>query len=154
MQHGHREGQRAAAGGVFGRGFDGLVFDEPRERVVEVEFVVRDLKLGGADDAFGEQRLHFASFRIRERNEGFLHAAQVKRGFLLSHCLLQTFHIAINVPVQQFEEQAEVIRVALVGRRCHQEVMVGHFGQLLRPSRKRVSSCRDWPRSFCGPRPQ
>jgi len=45
---------------------------------------------------------------------------------LTEHCLFQAFHIAINILIQQFEEQAEVLRVTLVRRGGHQEIMVGH----------------------------
>ena len=72
LEHRHGEAERPATGGVFGRGFDGLVLDEAGQRVVEVPFVVVDLKLGGLDIALGEQRLDLAGFRVRESDEASL----------------------------------------------------------------------------------
>ena len=47
------------------------------------------------------------------------------------HRLLEALHVAVDVAVEQLEEEAEVLRVALVRRRRHQEVVVGHRRQRL-----------------------
>ena len=50
---------------------------------------------------------------------------------MLAHRLLEALHVAIDVAVEQLEEQAEVLRVALVRRRRHEEVVIGHCRQRL-----------------------
>ena len=50
---------------------------------------------------------------------------------MLLHRLFQAFHVAVDVAVEQFKEQAEVVSVALVRRGGHQEVMVRHGRQRL-----------------------
>ena len=46
-----------------------------------------------------------------------------------SHRLFKAFHAAVDVAVEQFEEEAEVLRVALVRCRRHQKIVVGHRRQ-------------------------
>ena len=83
LQHGHREAERAATGGIICGGFDGLVFDVARQRVVEVPFVVVDLELGGLNISLGEQGLDLAGLGVREGDQRFLDAAQVERRLVL-----------------------------------------------------------------------
>ena len=48
-----------------------------------------------------------------------------------AHRLLEALHVAVDVAVEEREKQAEVLRVALVGRRRHQQVVVGALGKRL-----------------------
>ena len=66
---------------------------------------------------------------VGERNQSLLDAAKVERGFMFPHRFLQTCNIAVNIAIKQFEEHAEIFRVALVRCRGHQQVMVGHLGE-------------------------
>ena len=48
----------------------------------------------------------------------------------MPHGILKALDVAVDVLVEQGEEQAEVFRVAFVGRGRHQEEVVGHLGEL------------------------
>ena len=48
-----------------------------------------------------------------------------------AHRLFEALHVAVDVPVEQRQEEAEVLRVALVRRGRHQQVVVGHLGERL-----------------------
>ena len=68
---------------------------------------------------------------MRKGDERLFGAPQVERGLVFLHRVLEALDAAVDVRVEQREEPAEVIRVALVRRRRHQEVVVGHLGQRL-----------------------
>ena len=129
LQHRHREAEGTAARGILGGGLEGLVFDEPGQGIIKVEFVEIDLEVGGADDPPGEKLFGLAGFRVGKGDERLLDAPEIERGFLLAHGLLQALHVAVNVAVKQFEEEAEVFRVALVRSGGHQQVMIRHLGE-------------------------
>ena len=131
LEHRHCEGQSAAAGAVVLRCLDGLIFDVPGERIVEIVLVAIQLERGGANLALREELLHLTSLGIGERNQRLLRAAKIEGRMVPSHCLLETFHAAVDVAVEQFEEEAEVLRVALVRRRRHQKIVVRHRRQRL-----------------------
>ena len=127
MQHCHRESECATTGRVVCGSFDGLIFDVTGQGIVEIPFIGADLKIAGANITFGEQGFDLAGFRVRETYQRLLHPPEVKRRFLTAHRLFQTFHVAINVFVQQFEEQAKILRVTFVRRGGHQEVVIRHL---------------------------
>jgi hypothetical protein len=131
LEQRHREADGPAAGRGVARGGHRLVFDVPGELVVEVEFVPVEVERGGADLALGEQLVDLARVRMGEGNEGLLGAPQVEGGLVLPHGVLQALDAAIHIRVEQGEEPAEVVLVALVGRRGHQQVVVGHPGERL-----------------------
>ena len=64
---------------------------------------------------------------MRERDEGFLGSPQIERGFVLAQGTLQAFDAAVDVGIEQREEPAEVVRIALVWRGRHQQEMVRHL---------------------------
>ena len=70
-------------------------------------------------------------FGIREGDKGLFDPPQIERGIMSCHRLFEALHIAINVLVEQRQEEAEVFRVALVRRRRHQEIVIGHCGKRL-----------------------
>ncbi len=131
LEHRHREGERAAAGAVVLRRLDGLVLDVPGQRVVEIVLVAIELEGGRADLALREELLHLAGLGIGKRDQRLLRAAKIERRVVPSHRLLEALHVAVDVAVEQFEEEAEVLRVALVRRRRHQKIVVGHRRQRL-----------------------
>src|SRR5206468_8999522 len=103
LEHRHCEGESATASAIVLGSLDGLVFDVPGERVVEVVFVAIQLERGRADLALGEELLHVASLWIGERNQRLLRAAKIKGSMMPAHRLLEAFHAAVDVAVEQFE---------------------------------------------------
>jgi hypothetical protein len=101
--------------GLLRGGFDRLVFDVAGEGVVKIPLVIRDLELGGLNVALGEEGFNFAGVRVREGDEGLFDAAQVKRSLLLAHGFFETFDVAVDVAVEQLEEQAKIVGVPLCG---------------------------------------
>ena len=67
-------------------------------------------------------------------DERLFGAAQVERGLVFAHCLLKAFDAAVHVRVEQSEETAEMVGIALVRRGRHQEEVVGHLRQVLAQS--------------------
>jgi hypothetical protein len=114
---------------IFGGRFDRLIFHIARQGIVEVPLVLIDTEPHGLHVSFGEQWFHLASVGIGECDQGFLGAAQIKGGTIPMHGLLQAFHVAVHVTVQQFQEEAEILWVTLVRGGGHQQVVVGHRGQ-------------------------
>ncbi len=79
------------------------------------------IERGRADFSIGEELADFACIGIGKRDQGFLGATQVERCFMLAHRLLEALDAAVHVWVQEREESAEVFRIALVRRCCHQQ---------------------------------
>ncbi len=131
MEQGHREADGSAAGGLVAGGRHRLVFDVPGQLVVEVEFVAVEVKGGGANLALREELVDLARVRVGEGDQCFLGPPQVERGLVLPHGVLEALDAAVHVRVEQGEEPAEVVLVALVRRRRHEQVMVGHPGKRL-----------------------
>ena len=131
MEHGHRKAHGPSAGRILACGADRLIFNVAGQTIVEIKFVVADLKRNRLDVPAGEQLFNHASVRVRECYQGFLDTAQVKRRFVTRHSLLQAFHIAVNVLIEEREEKAKVFRIALVRRRRHQEVVIRHLRKRL-----------------------
>jgi hypothetical protein len=50
---------------------------------------------------------------------------------VLPNGLVDAGDIPVDIPVQELQKQTEVLWVAFMGRRRHEEVVVGHFRQLL-----------------------
>src|SRR5262249_27275760 len=48
-----------------------------------------------------------------------------------AHGFFQALYVAIDIAVQKFEEEAEILRVAFVRRSSHQQIMVRHGRQRL-----------------------
>src|SRR5262249_44477032 len=82
----------------------------------------------GVNKSVGKQLLYLSILRIREGNQCFFCAPEIKRRVVSPHRLFEALHIAVNVAIQQFEEKAEVLWIALVRRRRRQEQVVGHSG--------------------------
>ena len=79
---------------------------------------------------FVKSLLDLAGLGIGERNQGFLGPAQVERAPRARRiACLQALDVAVDVAVEQREEEAEVLGVALVRRGRHQQVVVGHLRQ-------------------------
>ena len=127
----HREADGAAAGGLVACGCHRLVFDVPGQLVVKVEFVAVEVEGRRADFALREELVDLARVRVGEGDQGFLGPPQVERGFVLAHGVLQALDAAVHVRVEQGQEPAEVVLVALVRRRGHEQVVVGHPGERL-----------------------
>ena len=116
-----------------------LIFTEHKdtldylERIVEIVLVAIQLERGRADLALREEFLDLAGLGIGERNQRLLSAAKIEGRVVPSHRLLEAFHAAIDVAVEKLEEEAKVLRVALVRVSCrgHQKIMVRHRRQRL-----------------------
>ena len=106
-----------------------LVFDVASEFVVELQLFAVEIERCRADFTLRKQLADFPGVRMRERDEGFLGAPQIKGSFVLPNGTLQTLDAAVNVGVEQREESSEVIGVALVRRGGHQQVVVRHLGK-------------------------
>ena len=89
------------------------------------------MERGRLDLAPGEELMHIPGVRVGEGHQGLLDPAQVERRLALAHGLFQALDVAVDILVQQLQEQAEVVRVALVGRGGHEEEVVGHLGEML-----------------------
>ena len=48
---------------------------------------------------------------------------------MLRHGLIEALYVAVNVLVEQRQEEAEILRVPLMRRGRHQEIVVRHLGQ-------------------------
>ncbi|HEV3257947.1 MAG TPA: hypothetical protein VG013_13760 [Gemmataceae bacterium] len=81
--------------------------------------------------ALREEHLDLAGVGVGEADQGLLDPPQVEGGLLPAHGLLQALDVAVDVLVEQFQEQAEVLRVALVGRGRHQQEVVGPLCEFL-----------------------
>ena len=136
-------------------GLDRLVLDVAGERVVEVELVAVELERRPCwTSRLVKSFLTSPGLGVGERDQRLLRPAQVERGLVPPHRLFEALDVAVDVAVEQREEQAEVLRVALVRRRRHQQVVVGHLRERLAElvgERLLVVGCR---RSSCGPRPR
>ena len=129
LEHRHRESDRPATGRLLLGRRDGLVFDVAGQLVVEIEFVADQIEGRRADFALGEELADLARLGIGERDQGFLGPPQVEGGFLTPHRLLKALDAAVDIGVQQGQEPAEMLGIALVGRGRHQQEMIGHLRQ-------------------------
>ena len=94
--------------------------------VVEVELVAVQVERRGVHFALREQLVGEAGLGVGEGDECLLGATEVERGLVAPQGLLKALDVAVDVAVQQREEQAEVLGVALVGRGGHEQEVVGH----------------------------
>ena len=129
LEHRHRESDCPATGRLLLGRRDGLVFDVAGQLVVEIEFVADQIEGRRADFALGEELADLARLGIGERDQGFLGPPQVEGGFLTPHRLLKALDAAVDIGVEQGQEAAEMLGIALVWRGRHQQEMVGHLRQ-------------------------
>ena len=135
----HQKSYGARPGGVTLLGGAGaLPFDEPGNRVVQIQFGSSDVKAGGVGDAPGEHRCRrpFAiRLTFREIDHRLFGAAQVERSAPLFHSPADGLDVGISVLVQQLQKQSKVLWVALVRRSREQQDVVGavpqDFAQLI-----------------------
>ncbi len=81
-------------------------------------------------DAFGEDLLRYPGAigpPFREIDHRFLGSAQVEGRTAAIHRVPDGLHVGIGVGVQQLQEEAEVLRVALVRSGRQQQKMVGRI---------------------------
>src|SRR5258708_40117961 len=80
-------------------------------------------------NAVGEELLYISRLRVRERNESLFRSAQIEGRIVTAHRLLKTLHIAVDIPIEKFEKEAEILRVALMRGCGHQKEVIGHGRQ-------------------------
>ena len=124
LEHRHGESQRPCLRRVTGRSLDGLVLHVPGECIVEVVLLAVEVEPGGAYVPVGEE-LAGDAVLVREADQGFLRATEVEGGLVPVHGLLEAAHVAVDISVQEGEEESEVLGVALVRGGRHQQVVVG-----------------------------
>ena len=134
LKHRHDEADGPAGRRVVGRSPDRLVLDEACQGVVEVELLLVQLEGGGLDLALGEELLDLPGLRVGETDQGLLGPPEVERRTPAPHGIFEASDVAVNVLVQQRQEPAEVLGVALVRRGRHQQVVVGHVRERLAES--------------------
>src|SRR5206468_2905169 len=126
LQHRHRERQSTTARRIFLRGFDRLIFDISGQSVVEIVFLAIEIEGRGMHNAVGEEFFYISSLRVWKRNESLFRSAQIEGRIVTAHRLLKTFHIAVDIPIEKFEKEAEILRVALMRGCGHQKEVIGH----------------------------
>ena len=102
--------------------------------VVELELLAVELEGGGVHLALREQFVDFAGLGVGEADERLLRAPQVERRRVPLHRLLQAFDVAVDIAVEQRQEEAEVLWVALVRRRRHQQDSARSSPRAISPS--------------------
>ena len=119
---------------AFGRGPAALPFHEPRDPLVEVELGAVDGKGGRARDALGEDWLcapGSAGFRLREIDHRLLGPAQIEGRPPPIHGVADGFHVGVGVPIEELQEQREVLRISFVRCCRQQKQVVGAVAQQL-----------------------
>ena len=127
LEHRHLEADGPAAGGAVARGGDGLILHVVGERVVNIELLGRELEIGRPDFSVAVELVGMASVGIGEGRQGLLDPPQVERSGLRRHRRLKALDVAVDVFVEEGEEPSEMLRVALVRRGRHEEIVVGHL---------------------------
>ena len=104
-----------------------LAFHELRDVSVELEFFAVNLEACCAGDALREDWFlnPLAILLFGEIDHGFFGAPEVEGGTLALHGFFNGFHIGVDIFVQKLQEEGEIQRVALVGRGCEKEDVVG-----------------------------
>jgi len=131
LEHGHGEADNTTGGGIGGLSLDRLIFDVASQSVIEIPFFVIELERNRSHVAFGEQLFHLTGVRIGECYKRFLGAPQVERRGVPLHGLFETLDVAVHVSVQQPQEQAEMLRIALMRSGGHQQIVIRHAGEVL-----------------------
>ena len=150
LVEGHQEtdrpGSRVLALGGSPRA---LPLHEPRDVAVEVELGAVDLEVDGVRDALGEDRLRgpgAVRAALGEVDHRLLRAAEIERRAAAVHRLADGFHIRVGVSVEKLQEQAEVLRITLVGCCREQQHMVRavpqQLAQLVAHALVRLVGCR------------
>ena len=114
----HQEAHRAGARIVSpGRGLRALALHEAGDLLVEVELRAVHLERDRMRDAPGEdllRRPRAVRPALRKMDHGLLGAAEVEGRAAPLHRLADGPHVRVGVGVEELEEEAEVLRVALV----------------------------------------
>ena len=131
----HQEADRAGARVLaLGRGAGALALHEARHVAVEVELRAVDLEIDRVRDALGEDRLGGPGAvrpPLGEVDHRLLGAAQVEGRAPAVHRFADRLHVGVGVGVEELQEQAEVLRIALVRRRREQQHVVRAVAQQL-----------------------
>ena len=104
------------------RGTATLSFHETGDLPIEIEFRAINGEAGRPRDTLSEDRLRGpCSVRLtfREVDHCLLGATQVEGCPPPRHGLANRYHVGVGIPVEQLQEQREVLRITLV-RRCSQ----------------------------------
>ena len=104
-----------------------LAFHELRDVSVKLEFFAVNFEACCAGDTLRENWFlnPLAVLLFGEVDHGFFGAPEVEGGALSFHGFFNGFHIGVDIFVQKLQEEGEILRVALVGRGCEQEDVVG-----------------------------
>ena len=100
-----------------------LALHKARYIAVEVELHPVDLEIHSVRNALGEDRLgtpRSVCPPLGEVDHRLFGAAQVEGRPPAVHCFADRFHICVGVDVEELQEQAEVLRIALMRCRCKQ----------------------------------
>jgi hypothetical protein len=108
---------------------NGLVLDVARQCVVERKLRAVQIKPHRPYLPVGEETAHLARLRVGEGDQRFFGAAEVEGGVIALDRLFQAAHVAVHIPVQELQEEAEVIRVPFMGRAGQEQEMVGLPGE-------------------------
>ena len=131
----HQEADRAGARVLaLGCGAGALALHEARHIAVEVELRPVDLEIHRVRNALGEDRLgRPGAVRppLGKVDHRLLGAAQVEGRPPAVHRFADRLHVGVAVGIEELQEQAEVLGIALVGRRREQQHVVRGVAQQL-----------------------
>ena len=126
-----------------------LPFHEICDVLIQLEFGTIDGEVRGTWNALGEDRLRgpcSVPLPFREVHHRLLGPAQIEGRSPPLHGFADRFDVGVGVPVEQLQEQREVLRITLVGRGREQKHVVGtvaqQFSQSIALALVRLISCR------------
>lgn len=135
LVEGHQEADRAGARVLaLGRGPGTFALHEARHVAIEVELCPVDVKVHRMGDALREDLLGSPGpirAPLGKVDHRLLGAAKVEGCPAAVHRLADRPYVGVGIGIEKLQEQAEVLRIALVGGRREQEYVVRDVAQQL-----------------------